>query len=121
MWHGARHAYIEFDIPLMVDNPAAHQMGNQEFHRTRRFAERSMTELLECGATITGPNAASYRIYMSLLTAVTPDGKGGSIVSALFSAYARDMASGNSGTRIPCGTTGRFEKQFLDRVTLRAL
>lgn len=116
VWEAIKRAHFEYSVPLTVDNPPAHQLGNPDFYRTRQFAGRPMTELLSCGSGITGPNAASYRIYMSLLTTVTANGKGGSIVATTFTATARDISGGASGDRLPCGSSGIFEGLFLERV-----
>jgi hypothetical protein len=74
-----------------------------------------MTEFVDCGNGMTGPKAASYRIYMSLLTDVIPDGQGGTRVQTTFVPLGQDM-QGNSTDRIACGTTGRLEALFLERV-----
>jgi hypothetical protein len=79
-----------------------------------------MTDIVSCGVGITGPNAASFRIYMSVVTTVIADGKGGTTVSTTFTATARDLTSGTSSDRLPCGSTGVFEGLFLERVVTNA-
>jgi hypothetical protein len=81
----------------------------------RQLAGRPMTEFVDCGSGMTGPKAATYKIYMSLLTMVIPDGKGGTTVQTTFVPTGQDM-TGNSSDRLPCATTGRLEQSFLDRV-----
>ena len=115
VWLATKKVYADLDIPLTVDNPAMHQLGNQNFVKTRQFAGESMTQLVDCGSGMTGPKAASYRIYMSLLTLVTGDGKGGTTVQTTFVPMGQDM-SGGSSDRIPCGTTGRLEAIVLDKI-----
>ena len=78
-----------------------------------------MTALVNCGGGITGPNAASYRIFMSLLTTVDPVGADSSLVSIKLTAGARDMSAGVTSDRLPCGSSGVLEQLFLSRVNAR--
>jgi hypothetical protein len=107
--------YADWDIPLAVENTSTRQLGNQNFVKTRQVAGRSMTQLVDCGSGMTGPKAATYRIYMSLLTDVIPDGKGGTKLQTTFVPMGQDVAGGSTD-RIPCGTTGRLEQMLLDQV-----
>ena len=81
-----------------------------------RSPEKSMAELLSCGTGVTGPNAASYRIYMSLVTTVEADAKGGSTARVQFSATAQNIASGTSNDRVTCGSTGVLEQLLLTKI-----
>ena len=74
-----------------------------------------MTTFVDCGTGMTGPKASSYRIYISLLTDVQTDGKGGTKIQTTFVPIGQDV-SGGSTDRLPCGTTGAFENFFLTRV-----
>lgn len=111
-----QQTFLDYSIPLTLSNPAAGQLGNADFYRTGKFMGRPMVELVSCGSGITGPNAASYRIYMSMLATFKDDGKGGTLVGMNFTAAARDVAGGATADKLPCGSTGRVEALFLDRV-----
>jgi hypothetical protein len=74
-----------------------------------------MTQFVDCGSGMTGQKAASYRIYMSLMTDISADGKGGTLVQTTFTALGQDVTEGSSD-RIPCGTTGRLEQLVLDKI-----
>jgi hypothetical protein len=115
VWLATKKVYGEFEVPLAVENTSTRQMGNSNFYKTRTFAGQSMPQLVDCGSGMTGPKAASYRIYMSLLSMVEADGKGGTTLQTTFVPAGQDL-SGNSSDRIPCGTTGRLEALFNDRV-----
>lgn len=114
-WPIVKGAYQALGIDITVDNPIVHQMGNSNFWRTRTVGPFRMSELVECGMSMTGRKADTYRIYMVLLTMVNPDGKGGTRLETTLAATGQDM-SGNSSDRIPCGSTGRFEQFFLEHV-----
>jgi hypothetical protein len=114
VWAAAKQAYASLGIPVTFENPSGHQMGNQNFYKSRDLGGEQMTSFVDCGNGMTGAKAATYRIYMSLLTDITTDGKGGTLVQMTFSALGQDM-SGVSSDRIPCGTTGHLEQTLLDR------
>ena len=110
-----RLVYQQLDVPVKVDNPTTHQIGNASFYKTRTFAGKQMPELVNCGSSMTGPKAASYRIYMSLLTDVVPDGHGGTKLQTLFVSWAQDM-SGGSTDPVPCSSTGKLELLINERI-----
>jgi hypothetical protein len=115
VWLAVKKAYGQLEIPITTENPGGRQIGNNNFYRARQFAGEAMNQLVDCGSGMTGPKAASYRIYMSLLTDVIPNGKGGTKVQTTFIPVGQDM-SGSSSDRIPCGSTGRLEGKILDYV-----
>ena len=115
VWVAIRAVHSEFGIPVTVENGALHQIGNPSFYKTRSLAGQSMSKFVDCGSGIDGPKAASYRIYISLLTIVTDDGKGGTTVQTTFIPMGQDMTGGSSDL-IACGSSGRFEQLFLDHV-----
>jgi hypothetical protein len=115
VWLAVKKIYADWDIPLGVENPSTRQIGNANFFKVHEVAGQPMTQFVDCGSGMTGAKAASYRIYMSLLTDVIPDGKGGTKLQTTFVPVGQDI-SGGSTDRIPCGTTGRLEQLLLDRV-----
>lgn len=115
VWLAAKKVYTDWDIPIAVENPAAHQIGNQNFIKSRQLAGQSMVNWVDCGSGMTGPKAASYRIYASLLTTVTPD-PGGTKLATTFTATGQDIEGGSGSDRIVCGSTGRLEQAFLEKV-----
>lgn len=115
VWAAVKKVYVKLEIPLTVENPAAHQLGNDNFVKSHQLAGRAMTQFADCGSGMEGPKAASYRMYLSLLTNVFADGKGATVVQTTFVAMGQDIAGGSTD-RIPCGTTGRFESLVLDQI-----
>ncbi len=117
VWVAVKKVYAQFEIPLTVENPASHQLGNPNFYKSHEMGGKPMSQFADCGSGMDGPKATSYRIYMSLLTTVEPDGKGGTKIQTTFVPMAQDIAGGSSD-RIPCGSTGRFEQLVNDDVKL---
>ena len=116
----ARQLFATYEIPVTVDQPASGQVGNGSFYRARRFLGRSMVDLFNCGSTITGPNAATYRIYLSMVLTVKAVPAGGSTAALLLTAAAQDLAGGSSTDRLPCGSTGAVEELFLTALQQQA-
>ena len=106
-WNVAKRVYQAIDIPVTVENPAGHQLGNNSFAKTRTLGGMRMSELVDCGSGMTGRKADTYRILMSLMTVIDPDPKGVRLRTMLV-AYGQDMG-GDSTERIACGTTGLLE------------
>jgi hypothetical protein len=109
-------AYTGFEVPLTIDDTRNLQLGNADFTKTRQFGGKPMASFVDCGSGITGPNATSYRIYMSLISTVTANGQGGSSVKTTLTASARDVAGGSSTDKLPCSTSGRLEAMLHARV-----
>ncbi|HEY4130820.1 MAG TPA: hypothetical protein VGM50_09395 [Gemmatimonadaceae bacterium] len=115
VWVAVKKVYGELEIPVTVESPGTRQIGNPNFVKLRNMGGQSMVNWVDCGTGMTGPKAASYRIYGSLLTDVIPDGKGGTKLQTTFVPMGQDVEGGSSD-RIPCGTTGRFEQLVLTKV-----
>src|SRR5689334_12712030 len=48
VWLAVKAVYAEMEIPLSVDNPAIHQLGNSNFAKTRVLAGHPMAEFVDC-------------------------------------------------------------------------
>jgi hypothetical protein len=110
--------YDELGIPPGTHDPATGRFGNTDFWKQRRLGNEAMSAYLNCGESFTGPVANNYRIYISLLSVIRPDGKGASELETAFSAQAQNM-EGSSGDRIACGSTGRLEERIRKAVLLK--
>ncbi|HEY4216614.1 MAG TPA: hypothetical protein VGM67_05720 [Gemmatimonadaceae bacterium] len=115
VWAAVKKVYADMSIPVTLENTAGHQLGNRNFYKTHSIAGQSMTDFVDCGSGMTGPNASSWRIYISSITVVQPNSKGGTNIQTVFVPTGQDI-SGTSSDRIPCATTGRFEALFLRKV-----
>jgi len=115
VWLAVKRVYADLDIPVTFENPTTHQLGNPNFWKTRQIGKEPMTDFVNCGSGMTGLNAATWRITMTLMTDVNPDGKGGTNYQTTLTAMGQDV-SGGSADRIPCGSSGRLEQAILGRV-----
>ena len=111
--------YAELGVPPATSDPATGQVGNPNFWKTRRLGKEAISTYLNCGDTFNGAAADNYRVYISLISMVRPDGRGGSELETAFSALAQNM-EGTAGDRVACGTTGRLEEQIRRSLLLKA-
>ena len=116
VWLAVKEVYLGMQVPVTVENAQAHQLGNADFYRTGKFAGRSMTELVDCGTGITGPKAANFRIYMSLLSTVRGNSDSTTTVKTTFVATGQNMAGGNSTDKIHCASRGNLEELISERI-----
>lgn len=106
-----REVYAELGVPFAMNDPAIGRIGNTNFFKTHKFGNEAISTYLNCGNSITGSAADSYRVYISLVSMVRPDGQGTTELETSFTAQAQNM-EGTAGDRIACGTTGRLEERI---------
>ena len=111
-------AYEALGIPRAIDDAASGRVGNTNFWKTRKLGGQLISTYLDCGTSIAGPAADIYRVYMSAVTVVRPDGLGGSDIETAFSAQAQNM-EGTTADRVACGSTGRLEELLVKTVRAR--
>jgi hypothetical protein len=115
VWAAAKKFYATFEIPLTFEDRAAHELGNQNFYKSRAMGGHPMTAWANCGSTLTGESAATDRVYMTSVTEILPAGRSGSQVRTTFAATSQDIGQATS-RRKPCVSTGRFEQAILDDI-----
>ena len=118
VFEAVKTVYEELGVPAGTNDPSTGRFGNLDFWKQRRFGTEPLSTYIHCGEGFTGPVANNYRIYISLISLVRPDGKGGSELETAFTAAAQNM-EGSSSDRIACGTTGRLEERIRKGVFLK--
>ena len=119
VWTVAKQVYASIEVPVAIENPAAHQLGNANFYASRQLAGQPMTKFVDCGNGMTGQKAATYRIYMSLLTTIESDGGSGTRVNTTFIPMGQDVSEGSTD-RIACGSKGALEQLLLTQIAATA-
>jgi hypothetical protein len=109
MMSGLSAAYADLGIEVKLWNPQTGEVGNRNFTKMYRLAGRPVSDYLGCGTTTTGQAADNYRITMSLVSRVTPNGSGSKVETTL-TAYAEDISS-SKGT-LSCLTLGTLEQRL---------
>ena len=99
-------AYADLGIEVKLSNSQTGEIGNRNFSKMYRMAGAPVSEFVGCGQMTTGEAADNYRVTMSLVSHVMPNGSG-SIVRTELTAYAEDISS-SKGT-LACLTRGTLE------------
>ena len=117
VWEVTKKIYAGMEVPITLDNPAAHQLGNTNFYKMRQMAGKPLQDLVNCGMGMDGPKAAKYRVFMSLVTNVSSDGKGGTTIQTTLLASGVDISAGAGSDRVQCGSSGVLEYLINEKVS----
>jgi hypothetical protein len=116
VFDAVRAVYDELGIPVAVSDAATGQVGNTNFFKTRKLGTEALSTYVNCGDSFgAGTAADTYRVYLSILSMVHPDGSGASQLETSVMASAQNM-EGTASDRITCGTTGRLEERIRQAV-----
>ena len=109
VWPALVLAYTTLGIQPTANDRASGQYGNAGFVVPRRIAGRPIGDFFSCGMGMTGPRIDSGRVYGNVMSVLSDDGAGGSIVITHVSATLRPNA-GNASDPITCASTGALEE-----------
>ena len=108
VWPALVLAYTTLGIQPTRNDRAAGQYGNAGFLVPRRIVGRPIAEFFSCGSSITGPRIDNGRVYGNVMSVLTDDGSGGSVVVTYVSAYLNPN-TGSASDPIACASTGALE------------
>lgn len=112
--YGIKRVLMLLEIPIILEDSSATTIGNRMFSKIHRIGETPMIQLFDCGYLSQGPRAATYRIYLSLVTRIERLEDRRTRVKIITVAHAQDPAV--PGLKVPCGSSGRLENMMLDGV-----
>lgn len=112
-------AYTELKIPADVQDSAQGRVESNVFHRSGSLGGKQISTYLGCGDGITGPYADSYRVYMIVMTTVTPKGTDRSTVRTVLLGGAVNVSEG-ARQPMACESTGRWEIRMHKMVVVKA-
>jgi hypothetical protein len=107
--------YTDLKLTPELRDSAMLQVGNPSFYRRETVAGRQISTYLSCGDGMTGPYADYYRIYLSLLSTVTPLGSDSATVRTVLLGSAVNVTEG-ARQPMPCESTGRLEVRIHQEV-----
>jgi len=117
-WVALQDAFKQLDVPLDFSDKVAGEMGTVRAKLYRRLGKAPVSDFLRCGEGISGPNADSYVVYLSVVGFVRPAQDGGTTVVALITGQAVDLPNGRNDV-VPCTTTGKLEDKVAKSVIKR--
>lgn len=111
VWALVPSVYAVLSIPISaVDSTQQLVVGNVRMRRV--FRDQSVTSLVDCGNSITGPNAATYSVNMKMTTQVGASGPTASRVRTIVDA----SGTSSGGASVRCSSTGALEGEILKRL-----
>lgn len=114
----AAAVFDELKIPMQVRDSVAGVIGNASYIKMHNIAGMGMSRVLGCGSGMTGPNADTWRVYITVFAFVEAKGQDRSVLHVGFIGGAKDI-DGASKDAVACATSGLFESNFADRVKKR--
>lgn len=116
VWSALMHAYGAAGIEIGSLDTKTRTMGNRAITTTRRLGQTSVTEYVRCAQGGSGiMNSTTYRVQMSVLSALRPTPNGGTRLETSLSATGTPV-EGASRTATPCPSTGRLEQKLAESV-----
>jgi hypothetical protein len=116
LYHATVVVLENMKIPIEVNDSAGGLVGNLRLTVMRRLAGEPLSRFLNCGTSMTGPNADGYRVSAALLTILDPLPGNKTRLRVAFAAGARDII-GTSNDPVMCGSSGVFESRLIERIT----
>jgi hypothetical protein len=108
VWPALVAAYTTLGIQPTTSDRANGQYGNAGFIVPRRVAGRPIAEFFSCGMGITGPRIDNGRVIGNVMSVLTDDRAGGTVVVTHVSGSLRPN-TGNASDPITCASTGALE------------
>lgn len=115
VWSVLPAVYEELAIPLTMKNDAQRTLGNTGWRTRRSIGRIPMQRYLDCGRAGNMENAETYQISMSIITTVTANPSGGSIVGTIITATGRNPLT-SSTQEVRCASLSELEIRIRDMV-----
>ncbi len=114
-WAAAERVFNDLKIPRDKRDSAQGILAATRYTKSSSMAGQPMSRFMNCGMGMTGPNADHYRISMAVAALLTPVSATRTRVGVGLAASGMNM-QGASTDPVMCGSSGRFESDFLARL-----
>ncbi|HEY9229176.1 MAG TPA: hypothetical protein VIP11_21170 [Gemmatimonadaceae bacterium] len=115
VYEAALKAFGQLDLPTGRTDGTRGIIGSERFERQRVLLGLPMSRSFNCGETVTGPNADSFRLEIAIVVWVADD-KPGTKLSLASVASGRDV-TGVARAPKECASTGTVETKLLEAIT----
>jgi hypothetical protein len=115
LWAAAAKVFYDYKIATDLRDSAGGVVGTTKYVKSSYLINFPMSKVLNCGTSITGPNADNFRISLALVAIVSQTAQSKSKLGVGFVGSGLDMR-GSSSDPVVCASTGQFEGDFADRV-----
>jgi hypothetical protein len=115
VYEAALKAFAELDLPTGQTDGRQGIITTERFERTHALVGKPMSRSFNCGETVTGPLADSYRLEIAVVLWVADD-KPGTKLGLATIASGRDI-SGTGLRPRECASLGFVETRLLETIT----
>jgi hypothetical protein len=122
VYQAFRQASIDLGLPLKDknENPAGQEFLLDRHRFVSRFGKKPLSAYLSCGDGLTGPNADSWFVFITMRGKVTPAKDGASQIQITLTADAVDVPGGRND-KVVCATRGVLESDMIKRAQIALL
>ena len=106
-------AFDDLKIPLDTRDSARGLVGNLALKKSGSMAGSQLSRWFNCGNGMTGPNADTFRIYLSVAALLDHVSATSSRIRISMAGGAQDM-QGSAKDAVPCASTGGIESRLLE-------
>lgn len=117
-WEPLLDAWAEVGLPEPVTDRRGFTVSVSNHPVQRRLARTPLSQYLSCGTSISGPNADSHRIRLTVNALLEAAGEERSVLHVRVEAVAHST-EGASATPIQCATLGKLEAAIVSSVQQR--
>jgi hypothetical protein len=103
--------YKDLEIPTKRLDPAARVAGNDLFKARRKLGGGPMQAYVDCGGSLSQPNAETFEMELGVVSAVAALPAGGSTITTTITAAGHDPMFGRD-RQMRCASTGEFERRL---------
>jgi hypothetical protein len=117
-WEPLLDAWAEVGLPEPAADRRSFRISVSGHPVQRRLARTPLSQYLSCGTSISGPNADSHRIRLTVNALLEPAGEERSVLHVRVEAVAHST-EGASASPIQCATLGKLEAAIVNSVQRR--
>jgi hypothetical protein len=110
IWGVLPSVFASLSIDAEMMDPTTLVIGTERL-RTSRVDGRRLSEFLDCGGGVAGPNADSYDVTLSLFVQLEGEGSGSTLVRTVLDASAQSRY--NNSDQIQCASFGTLERRVV--------
>ena len=115
VWSALQVGYAALGIQPTVADRTAGRYGNEGFIAPRRMLDHSLGEYFTCGTGLGGPMIDQGRLYVYMVTTLTPAASGTTNGATHLTARLQ-RNEGTSAEPIRCASTGQLEEALRQQV-----
>ncbi|MES2522129.1 MAG: hypothetical protein V4617_05475 [Gemmatimonadota bacterium] len=104
-------AFAALAIPVTDRDAGLRRVGNMAFRTRRKVGDLLMTKVVDCGGDTGMPNAETYTVTLTILSQITPNDAGGSVIQTLVEGSAVNPLT-NASNAVRCSSVGGLEARI---------